>query len=99
MADHPQAEKERRVLGKIRDLIHQATSEKSHFYTGSVLRESYDLIKALVEERDALISSTEFPTDEKKWKILLAPSYYVDAVDLYPTTDTARLTIKRIGAA
>jgi hypothetical protein len=42
------------LLEKIDDLIVQATTERSHYYTASVLREAASTIRALVAELERL---------------------------------------------
>lgn len=56
------------LLVKILDLIKQATEERSHFYTASVLREAYERIELLQMPPNKVIE--------------LAEADYVDSVAL-----------------
>lgn len=56
------------LLQKILDLIKQATEERSHFYTASVLREAYERIELLQMPPNKVIE--------------LAEADYVDSVAL-----------------
>jgi hypothetical protein len=45
------------ILAKIDDLILQAATERSHYYTAATLREARDEIERLTRERDDALSS------------------------------------------